>query len=77
MTALFLNLNASWWDVYKVDLEGNIKKKNPTKSEIMWSWKKKLFVYEKFKVLSYFLLSFPFSLKYKIFSFFPHHTNYS
>lgn len=39
--------------------------------------KKKLFIYEKIKFWSDFLLSFPFSLKYKIFSFFLHHTNYS
>lgn len=42
MTALFLNLNASWWDVYKVDLEGNIKKKKPNQKWNNMVMKKKV-----------------------------------
>lgn len=42
MAALFHNVNASWWDVYKVDLAGNAKKTKPTKSEIIQLWKKQI-----------------------------------
>lgn len=57
MTALFLNLHASFWNVYKVDLEGN---KNMQTKVKQYSCEKKLCISAKFKVLKWFsiLLSF-------------------
>lgn len=62
MTALFLNLHASFWNVYKVDLEGSKKKCKPKVKQ--YSCEKSYAFLQNLKFWSDFLFSFPFSPTY-------------